>query len=146
MSQNKAKVTKANRHGIPLQNLNQSVAHDWTSGLQRLILRKEDAIRAADRCRVQLQLPGKQDKSVILKQGWSGSLSDVFSGSVAHYMVDCADCLCPVLSVREWLSSPAGQGGPRSSLLCSIRLHRPSRSLGSAACRWPSWPLVRHRV
>ncbi|XP_031195045.1 rho guanine nucleotide exchange factor 10 isoform X2 [Mastomys coucha] len=45
------------------QNLNQSVAHDWTSGLQRLILRKEDAIRAADRCRVQLQLPGKQDKS-----------------------------------------------------------------------------------
>ncbi|XP_021074456.1 rho guanine nucleotide exchange factor 10 isoform X5 [Mus pahari] len=45
------------------QNLNQSVAHDWTSGLQRLILRKEDAIRAADRCRIQLQLPGKQDKS-----------------------------------------------------------------------------------
>ncbi|GAB1293018.1 Rho guanine nucleotide exchange factor 10 [Apodemus speciosus] len=39
------------------QNLNQSVAHDWTSGLQRLILRKEDAIRAADRCRIQLQLP-----------------------------------------------------------------------------------------
>lgn len=45
------------------QNLNQSVAHDWTSGLQQLILRKEDAIRAADRCRIQLQLPGKQDKS-----------------------------------------------------------------------------------
>lgn len=50
------------------QNLNQSVAHDWTSGLQQLILRKEDAIRAADRCRIQLQLPGKQDKSVTLKQ------------------------------------------------------------------------------
>ncbi|XP_062981166.1 rho guanine nucleotide exchange factor 10 isoform X1 [Elgaria multicarinata webbii] len=45
------------------QNLNQSVAHDWTSGLQKLILKKEDEIRAADRCRIQLQLPGKQDKS-----------------------------------------------------------------------------------
>ncbi|XP_021565204.1 rho guanine nucleotide exchange factor 10 isoform X3 [Carlito syrichta] len=45
------------------QNLNQSVAHDWTSGLQRLILKKEDEIRAADCCRIQLQLPGKQDKS-----------------------------------------------------------------------------------
>ncbi|XP_066091351.1 rho guanine nucleotide exchange factor 10 isoform X2 [Saccopteryx bilineata] len=45
------------------QNLNQAVAHDWTSGLQRLILRKEEEIRAADCCRVQLQLPGKQDKS-----------------------------------------------------------------------------------
>lgn len=45
------------------QNLNQAVAHDWTAGLQRLILKKEDEIRAADRCRVQLQLPGKQDKS-----------------------------------------------------------------------------------
>ncbi|XP_029768114.1 rho guanine nucleotide exchange factor 10 [Terrapene carolina triunguis] len=44
-------------------NLNQSVAHDWTSGLQKLILKKEDEIRAADRCRIQLQLPGKQDKS-----------------------------------------------------------------------------------
>lgn len=45
------------------QNLNQAVAHDWTSGLQRLILKKEEEIRAADRCRIQLQLPGKQDKS-----------------------------------------------------------------------------------
>ncbi|KAM9635554.1 rho guanine nucleotide exchange factor 10 isoform 2-T2 [Trichechus inunguis] len=45
------------------QNLNQSVAHDWTSGLQRLILKKEEEIRAADCCRIQLQLPGKQDKS-----------------------------------------------------------------------------------
>ncbi|XP_069903340.1 rho guanine nucleotide exchange factor 10 isoform X2 [Oryctolagus cuniculus] len=45
------------------QNLNQAVAHDWTAGLQRLILKKEDEIRAADRCRIQLQLPGKQDKS-----------------------------------------------------------------------------------
>uniref|UniRef100_F7A2T3 Rho guanine nucleotide exchange factor 10 n=1 Tax=Macaca mulatta TaxID=9544 RepID=F7A2T3_MACMU len=47
------------------QNLNQSVAHDWTSGLQRLILKKEDEIRAADCCRIQLQLPGKQDKLVV---------------------------------------------------------------------------------
>ncbi|XP_016047280.1 rho guanine nucleotide exchange factor 10 isoform X3 [Erinaceus europaeus] len=45
------------------QNLNQSVAHDWTSGLQRLILKKEEDIRAAHCCRIQLQLPGKQDKS-----------------------------------------------------------------------------------
>ncbi|XP_054576170.1 rho guanine nucleotide exchange factor 10 isoform X2 [Eptesicus fuscus] len=45
------------------QNLNQAVAHDWASGLQRLVLRKEEEIRAADCCRLQLQLPGKQDKS-----------------------------------------------------------------------------------
>lgn len=44
------------------QNLNQAVAHDWTAGLQRLILKKEEEIRAADCCRIQLQLPGKQDK------------------------------------------------------------------------------------
>ncbi|XP_074847290.1 rho guanine nucleotide exchange factor 10 isoform X1 [Carettochelys insculpta] len=45
------------------QNLNKSVANDWASGLQKLILKKEDEIRAADRCRIQLQLPGKLDKS-----------------------------------------------------------------------------------
>ncbi|NXX50222.1 ARHGA factor, partial [Tricholaema leucomelas] len=45
------------------QNLNQSVADDWTSALKKLILKKEDEIRAADRCRIQLQLSGKQDKS-----------------------------------------------------------------------------------
>ncbi|XP_010831714.1 PREDICTED: rho guanine nucleotide exchange factor 10 [Bison bison bison] len=45
------------------QNLNPLVAQDWMSGLQRLILKKEEEIRAADCCRVQLQLPGKQDKS-----------------------------------------------------------------------------------
>ncbi|CAK6442530.1 unnamed protein product [Pipistrellus nathusii] len=45
------------------QNLNQAVARDWASGLQRLVLRKEEEIRAADCCRLQLQLPGKQDKS-----------------------------------------------------------------------------------
>lgn len=44
------------------QNLSQSVAHDWTSGLQRLILNKEEEIRAAGWCRVQLQLPGKPDR------------------------------------------------------------------------------------
>ncbi|XP_069320712.1 rho guanine nucleotide exchange factor 10 isoform X2 [Eulemur rufifrons] len=70
------------------QNLNQSVAHDWTSGLQRLILKKEDEIRAADCCRIQLQLPGKQDKSgrptfftavfstftPAIKESWTNSL------------------------------------------------------------------------
>uniref|UniRef100_A0A671PTP0 Rho guanine nucleotide exchange factor 10 n=1 Tax=Sinocyclocheilus anshuiensis TaxID=1608454 RepID=A0A671PTP0_9TELE len=44
------------------QNVNGSVAQDWVSGLQRLILKKEEEIRAADRCRILLQLPGKQDK------------------------------------------------------------------------------------
>lgn len=46
------------------QNLNASVAQDWTSGLQRLILQKEADIRAAACCRLQLQLPGKPDKCV----------------------------------------------------------------------------------
>uniref|UniRef100_W5NKY9 Rho guanine nucleotide exchange factor 10 n=1 Tax=Lepisosteus oculatus TaxID=7918 RepID=W5NKY9_LEPOC len=45
------------------QNVNQAVAQDWISGLQRLIFKKEEEIRAADRCRIQLQLPGKHDKS-----------------------------------------------------------------------------------
>eukprot|EP00079_Xenopus_tropicalis_P036144 XP_017949915.1 PREDICTED: rho guanine nucleotide exchange factor 10 isoform X3 [Xenopus tropicalis] len=45
------------------QNLNHAVAQDWSVGLQKLILKKENEIRAADRCRIQLQLPGKQDKS-----------------------------------------------------------------------------------
>lgn len=48
-----------------LQNVNPTVAQDWVSGLQRLILKKEEEIRAADRCRIQLQLPGKQDKFVL---------------------------------------------------------------------------------
>uniref|UniRef100_A0A3Q4GPN4 Rho guanine nucleotide exchange factor 10 n=1 Tax=Neolamprologus brichardi TaxID=32507 RepID=A0A3Q4GPN4_NEOBR len=47
------------------QNVNPTVAQDWVSGLQRLILKKEEEIRAADRCRIQLQLPGKQDKFVL---------------------------------------------------------------------------------
>uniref|UniRef100_A0A3B3QJ67 Rho guanine nucleotide exchange factor 10 n=1 Tax=Paramormyrops kingsleyae TaxID=1676925 RepID=A0A3B3QJ67_9TELE len=45
------------------QNVNTTVAQDWVSGLQRLIAKKEEEIRAADRCRIQLQLPGKHDKS-----------------------------------------------------------------------------------
>uniref|UniRef100_A0A3P8UIQ5 Rho guanine nucleotide exchange factor 10 n=1 Tax=Cynoglossus semilaevis TaxID=244447 RepID=A0A3P8UIQ5_CYNSE len=45
------------------QNVYPTVAQDWVSGLQRLILKKEEEIRAADRCRIQLQLPGKHDKS-----------------------------------------------------------------------------------
>lgn len=48
-----------------VQNVNPKVAQDWVSGLQRLILKKEEEIRAADRCRIQLQLPGKQDKFVL---------------------------------------------------------------------------------
>ncbi|XP_043535098.1 rho guanine nucleotide exchange factor 10 isoform X4 [Chiloscyllium plagiosum] len=45
------------------QNLNPAVSQDWTAGLQKLIFKKEEEIRAADRCRIQLQLPGKPDKS-----------------------------------------------------------------------------------
>ncbi|XP_074548337.1 rho guanine nucleotide exchange factor 10 isoform X2 [Halichoeres trimaculatus] len=45
------------------QNVNSTVSQDWVSGLQRLIMKKEEEIRAADRCRIQLQLPGKHDKS-----------------------------------------------------------------------------------
>ncbi|XP_032876564.1 rho guanine nucleotide exchange factor 10 isoform X2 [Amblyraja radiata] len=44
------------------QNLNVTVSQDWTAGLQKLIYKKEEEIRAADRCRIQLQLPGKPDK------------------------------------------------------------------------------------
>ncbi|XP_046711288.1 rho guanine nucleotide exchange factor 10 isoform X2 [Silurus meridionalis] len=70
------------------QNVNGTVAQDWISGLQHLILKKEEEIRAADRCRIQLQLPGKQDKSgrptffaavfntmsPSIKQAWISSL------------------------------------------------------------------------
>lgn len=70
------------------QNVNSAVAQDWVSGLQRLILKKEEEIRAADRCRIQLQLPGKHDKSgrpthftavfntftPAVKQSWVSSL------------------------------------------------------------------------
>ncbi|XP_043929440.1 rho guanine nucleotide exchange factor 10 isoform X2 [Protopterus annectens] len=50
-----------NLRGI-YQNLNPAVANDWSLGLKRLIMKKEEEIRAADRCRIQLQLPGKHDK------------------------------------------------------------------------------------
>ncbi|CAL8285872.1 unnamed protein product [Lota lota] len=70
------------------QNVNPAVAQDWVSGLQRLILKKEEEIRAADRCRIQLQLPGKHDKtgkptyfnvvfntfSPAIKQSWISNL------------------------------------------------------------------------
>ncbi|KAM4724485.1 rho guanine nucleotide exchange factor 10 isoform 2-T2 [Anableps anableps] len=70
------------------QNVNSAVAQDWVSGLQRLILKKEEEIRAADRCRIQLQLPGKHDKagkltyfsavfntlSPAIKQSWISNL------------------------------------------------------------------------
>ncbi|XP_051880795.1 rho guanine nucleotide exchange factor 10 [Pristis pectinata] len=47
------------------QNLNPSVSQDWAAGLQKLIYKKEEEIRAADRCRIQLQLPGKPDNEEI---------------------------------------------------------------------------------
>uniref|UniRef100_A0A4W3GJ12 Rho guanine nucleotide exchange factor 10 like n=1 Tax=Callorhinchus milii TaxID=7868 RepID=A0A4W3GJ12_CALMI len=45
------------------QNLNQTVALDWSRALQRLIRIKEDEIQSANKCRLRLLLPGKPDKS-----------------------------------------------------------------------------------
>uniref|UniRef100_A0A665W4T8 Rho guanine nucleotide exchange factor 10 n=1 Tax=Echeneis naucrates TaxID=173247 RepID=A0A665W4T8_ECHNA len=61
------------------KNVNPTVAQDWVSGLQRLILKKEEEIRAADRCRIQLQLPGKQDKSSVTGSGKPTYFSAVFN-------------------------------------------------------------------
>uniref|UniRef100_A0A8D3D6F2 Rho guanine nucleotide exchange factor 10 n=1 Tax=Scophthalmus maximus TaxID=52904 RepID=A0A8D3D6F2_SCOMX len=61
------------------QNVNPAVAQDWVSGLQRLILKKEEEIRAADRCRIQLQLPGKQDNLAVLQSGKPTYFSAVFN-------------------------------------------------------------------
>ncbi|XP_067873551.1 rho guanine nucleotide exchange factor 10-like protein isoform X1 [Heterodontus francisci] len=49
-------------HGT-YQNLNLTVAQDWTRALQRLIRIKEDEIQSANKCRLRLLLPGKPDKS-----------------------------------------------------------------------------------
>ncbi|TRY64762.1 hypothetical protein DNTS_017637 [Danionella cerebrum] len=45
------------------QNLNTTVAQDWCLALQRLIRIKEDQIQSANKCRLQLQVPGRPDKS-----------------------------------------------------------------------------------
>ncbi|XP_041043479.1 rho guanine nucleotide exchange factor 10 isoform X2 [Carcharodon carcharias] len=52
------------------QNLNPIVSQDWTAGLQKLIFKKEEEIRAADRCRIQLQLPGKPDNEEVQGHGF----------------------------------------------------------------------------
>uniref|UniRef100_UPI00398F5843 rho guanine nucleotide exchange factor 10 isoform X1 n=1 Tax=Pristiophorus japonicus TaxID=55135 RepID=UPI00398F5843 len=52
------------------QNLNPTVSQDWTAGLQKLIFKKEEEIRAADRCRIQLQLPGKPDNAEVQGHGF----------------------------------------------------------------------------
>ncbi|XP_069741305.1 rho guanine nucleotide exchange factor 10 isoform X2 [Narcine bancroftii] len=54
------------------QNLNPAVSQDWTVGLQKLIYKKEEEIRAADRCRIQLQLPGKADNEEIQQHRLGG--------------------------------------------------------------------------
>uniref|UniRef100_A0A9J8AT34 Rho guanine nucleotide exchange factor 10 n=1 Tax=Cyprinus carpio carpio TaxID=630221 RepID=A0A9J8AT34_CYPCA len=64
------------------QNVNGTVAQDWVSGLQRLILKKEEEIRAADRCRIQLQLPGKQDKYVYGRPTFFTAVFNTFSPSI----------------------------------------------------------------
>ncbi|XP_078069713.1 rho guanine nucleotide exchange factor 10 [Mustelus asterias] len=52
------------------QNLNPNVSQDWTAGLQKLIFKKEEEIRSADRCRIQLQLPGKADNEEVQGHGF----------------------------------------------------------------------------
>ncbi|XP_067877863.1 rho guanine nucleotide exchange factor 10 isoform X3 [Heterodontus francisci] len=52
------------------QNLNPIVSQDWTAGLQKLVFKKEEEIRAADRCRIQLQLPGKPDNEEVQGHGF----------------------------------------------------------------------------
>uniref|UniRef100_A0A8C2Z9W0 Rho guanine nucleotide exchange factor 10 n=1 Tax=Cyclopterus lumpus TaxID=8103 RepID=A0A8C2Z9W0_CYCLU len=85
------------------QNVNPTVAHDWVSGLQRLILKKEEEIRAADQCRIQLQLPGKHDKSgkptyfsavfntlsPAIKQSW---ISNLQMAKLSLGTVQCPPC------------------------------------------------------
>uniref|UniRef100_A0A4W5Q0L4 Rho guanine nucleotide exchange factor 10 n=1 Tax=Hucho hucho TaxID=62062 RepID=A0A4W5Q0L4_9TELE len=103
------------------QNVNPTVAHDWVSGLQRLILKKEEEIRAADRCRIQLQLPGKPDKSgrptyfsavfntfsPAIKQSWISNLQMAkLALGMSTLTLDtlCSLLLVSTVSVTLWLS------------------------------------------
>ncbi|XP_048877640.1 rho guanine nucleotide exchange factor 10-like protein [Brienomyrus brachyistius] len=45
------------------QNLNTTVAQDWCLALQRLIRIKEDQIQVANKCRLRLLVPGRNNKS-----------------------------------------------------------------------------------
>uniref|UniRef100_A0A7N6FGF5 DH domain-containing protein n=1 Tax=Anabas testudineus TaxID=64144 RepID=A0A7N6FGF5_ANATE len=101
------------------QNVNPIVAQDWVSGLQRLILKKEEEIRAADRCRIQLQLPGKQDKSgrptyfsavfntlsPAIKQSWISNLqmAKLALGTVIDHMCMQYDIILFINSHRSSL-------------------------------------------
>uniref|UniRef100_A0A7N5ZSX1 Rho guanine nucleotide exchange factor 10 n=1 Tax=Anabas testudineus TaxID=64144 RepID=A0A7N5ZSX1_ANATE len=75
------------------QNVNPIVAQDWVSGLQRLILKKEEEIRAADRCRIQLQLPGKQD-----------NISDVWLENSSNKVYAVFNTLSPAIK-QSWISN-----------------------------------------
>ncbi|NWU93924.1 ARHGA factor, partial [Upupa epops] len=112
------------------QNLNQSVAQDWTSGLQKLISKKEDEIRVADRCRIQLQLPGKQDKSrratfftalfhtftPAIKQSWKNDLQMAKLALEPGMLFYCGNCSlflslkieCAAYNPESYLSDEAG--------------------------------------
>uniref|UniRef100_A0A8C2Z9N7 Rho guanine nucleotide exchange factor 10 n=1 Tax=Cyclopterus lumpus TaxID=8103 RepID=A0A8C2Z9N7_CYCLU len=92
------------------QNVNPTVAHDWVSGLQRLILKKEEEIRAADQCRIQLQLPGKHDKlCYILLLSLSLSLflslhpSSLLSGKPTYFSA-VFNTLSPAIK-QSWISN-----------------------------------------
>uniref|UniRef100_A0A8C1Z3I5 Rho guanine nucleotide exchange factor (GEF) 10 n=1 Tax=Cyprinus carpio TaxID=7962 RepID=A0A8C1Z3I5_CYPCA len=111
------------------QNVNGSVAQDWVSGLQRLILKKEEEIRAADRCRIQLQLPGKQDKygrptfftavfntfSPSIKQAWISNLQmaklalrmcHILKSSLSFQVASCTNHMGQVSIVALQNSNP----------------------------------------
>ncbi|XP_078398025.1 rho guanine nucleotide exchange factor 10 isoform X3 [Cetorhinus maximus] len=62
------------------QNLNPIVSQDWTAGLQKLIFKKEEEIRAADRCRIQLQLPGKPDNEEVQGHGFGALVHKNYEG------------------------------------------------------------------
>uniref|UniRef100_A0A8C2JWJ2 Rho guanine nucleotide exchange factor (GEF) 10 n=1 Tax=Cyprinus carpio TaxID=7962 RepID=A0A8C2JWJ2_CYPCA len=111
------------------QNVNGSVAQDWVSGLQHLILKKEEEIRAADRCRIQLQLPGKQDKygrptfftavfntfSPSIKQAWISNLQmaklalrmcHILKSSLSFQVASCTNHMGQVSIVALQKSNP----------------------------------------
>uniref|UniRef100_A0A8C9DHE0 Rho guanine nucleotide exchange factor 10 n=1 Tax=Prolemur simus TaxID=1328070 RepID=A0A8C9DHE0_PROSS len=109
------------------QNLNQSVAHDWTSGLQRLILKKEDEIRAADCCRIQLQLPGKQDKLVgtlnktcfAVFSTFTPAIKESWTNSLQTAKLALAECLWFCVGNSRPCQTPCGLEASRSPVTVS---------------------------
>uniref|UniRef100_A0A4W3J561 Rho guanine nucleotide exchange factor 10 n=1 Tax=Callorhinchus milii TaxID=7868 RepID=A0A4W3J561_CALMI len=81
------------------QNLNPVVSQDWTAGLQKLILKKEEEIRAADRCRIQLQLPGKLDKLIGSCTNQMGQITIVTLHNSNPKVIECFNVESRILSM-----------------------------------------------